>query len=181
MGRERPPWQNRKPKATDYAELHRPQPTRPHTLAFFALVVATLFGGWYLRGEEILTAEAGSGYALGIVGGAMMLLLLVYPLRKKVRFMRNWGEIKHWFRAHMILGVIGPVLVLFHCNFRIGSINSTVVLFATLAVARKRARGPLHLHEDPLRSLRPAAYAKGIKGGPHQQEEQPGLRAEVYA
>lgn len=123
------------PKAADYSDLQRPQPTRPHTMLFFALVAAALFAGWYLRGEEFLVAESGTGYALGIIGGTMMLLLLLYPLRKKARFMRNWGQIKHWFRTHMVLGVIGPVLVVFHCNFRIGSMNSTVVLFTTLLVA----------------------------------------------
>ena len=98
-------------------------------------VAVVIVSGWYLRGEEFLVAESGLGYNLGIVGGSMMLLLLLYPVRKKARFMRNLGHIKHWFRAHMILGVLGPVLVLYHCNFQIGSMNSTVVLFTTLLVA----------------------------------------------
>ncbi len=124
-----------KPRAADYCELHKPHSTANHTLIFYILVVSTLLAGWYLRGEEFLVAESGPGYALGIVGGSMMLLLLLYPLRKKARFMRNLGQIKHWFRGHMLLGVLGPVLVLFHSNFSIGSMNSTVVLFATLLVA----------------------------------------------
>ena len=122
------------PKAADYSDLYRPQPIRPHTLLFFALVAAALFAGWRMKGEEFLIAESGPGYALGIIGGAMMLLLLLYPLRKKARFMRNWGQTKHWFRTHMILGVIGPALIVFHSNFSIGSINSTVVLFTMLLV-----------------------------------------------
>ena len=35
----------------------------------------------------------------------------------------------------MVLGIIGPVLVLYHANFNIGSMNSRVVLLASLLVA----------------------------------------------
>ena len=107
----------------------------PLELLFFLLVAAALFAGWRMRDEEYLTAESGLGYALGILGTVLMLLLLLYPLRKRVRAMRNWGAIKHWFRAHMILGVLGPALILFHSNFRIGSLNSTVAVFSMLLVA----------------------------------------------
>lgn len=124
-----------KPRAADYDDLYRPQSTSIQTVLFFLFVAAVIAVGWYLRGEEFLVAESGTGYALGIVGGSMMLLLLLYPVRKKARFMRNLGAIKYWFRAHMLLGVIGPVLVLYHCNFSIGSTNSSVVLYATLIVA----------------------------------------------
>ncbi len=124
-----------KPRASDYSELYRPQSTSRGTILFFALVAAVIVSGWYLRGEEFLVAESGLGYGLGIVGGSMMLMLLLYPVRKKARFMRNMGHVKYWFRAHMLLGILGPVLVLYHCNFRIGSMNSTVVLLATLLVA----------------------------------------------
>ncbi len=124
-----------KPRVAEYDDLYKPQSTSFRTVLFFALVAAVLIAGWYMSGEEFLVAESGMGYTLGIVGGSMMLLLLLYPLRKKARFMRSMGAVKHWFRAHMLLGVIGPVLVLFHCNFNIGSMNSTVVLSAMLLVA----------------------------------------------
>jgi hypothetical protein len=35
----------------------------------------------------------------------------------------------------MLLGIIGPVLILFHSNFAVGSLNSRVALFCTLLVA----------------------------------------------
>jgi hypothetical protein len=69
------------------------------------------------------------------VGGSLMLLLLLYPLRKRVRSLRALGTVAFWFRTHMILGIFGPVLVLLHANFRLGSINSNVALAAMLVVA----------------------------------------------
>ncbi len=104
-------------------------------LISYALVAAVLYLGWRGRVEQYLTAESGLGYALGIVGGSLMLLLLLYPLRKRVRFMRWLGATKHWFRLHMILGVVGPVLILFHANFELGSLNSNVALISMLLVA----------------------------------------------
>jgi hypothetical protein len=69
------------------------------------------------------------------MGGVMMLVLLLYPVRKRLRLMRIFGPTRHWFRTHMILGVLGPILVLYHCNFQLGSLNSQVALYCTLLVA----------------------------------------------
>jgi len=64
-----------------------------------------------------------------------MLLLLLYPLRKHARFMRHLGPVKYWFRTHMLFGIVGPVCILFHSGFRLGSLNSNVAMFCMLAVA----------------------------------------------
>lgn len=104
-------------------------------LLFSVLVIALLSGGWMLRAAEYTVADQGLGYALGITGGVMMLLLLLYPVRKQARFMRNWGALRYWFRMHMLLGVLGPIAILFHCNFSLGAINSNVALFSMLIVA----------------------------------------------
>jgi hypothetical protein len=101
---------------------------------FSAAVIYALYWGWTERGEEHLTPEKGVGYGLGIAGGSMMLVLLLYPLRKRLRFMRTWGRVADWFRIHMLLGIIGPLLVLYHANFQWGSLNSNVALAAMLTV-----------------------------------------------
>ena len=108
--------------------------TRLFTLLFYGLVCLVLLIGWLTRGEEYIIAKSGTGYLLGILGGLTMLMLLLYPLRKKARFMQNFGSPKHWFRVHMIMGIIGPVLIIFHTNFKFGSINSTVVLVMMILV-----------------------------------------------
>lgn len=102
----------------------------------FSLAVALLLGyGWARRGESYLSPEEGAGYALGIIGGSAMLVLMLYPARKQWRFMRSWGPVKLWFEAHMLLGVLGPVLILFHANFTLGSANGTLALASMLLVA----------------------------------------------
>jgi len=99
------------------------------------LIILVLALGWRNREFHYLTAETGLGYLLGILGGSLMLVLLLYPLRKRLRFMRYLGPVKYWFRSHMMLGVIGPSCILFHANFQLGSLNSNVALICMLAVA----------------------------------------------
>jgi hypothetical protein len=106
------------------------------TLAGYTLAAAAVWGGWLAtRAHVLVDSGRGLGYALGIIGASLMAILLLYPLRKRVRLLRVLGPTKHWFRMHMLFGVLGPILILYHCNFSLGSVNSNVALFCTLLVA----------------------------------------------
>ncbi len=102
---------------------------------FYSLCTLIVWWGWEVRDQHYISAKFGVGYALGIIGTTLMGLLLLYPARKRARAFRNLGPIRYWFRVHMLLGVIGPILVVFHCNFQLGSFNSQTVLFCTLIVS----------------------------------------------
>ena len=104
-------------------------------LRAYALIGVFLVAGWLVRDLKLLNPEQGTGYWLGIIGGSLMLSLLLYPLRKKVRLLHRLGSTRRWFRMHMILGLLGPLLVLYHCNFQLGSFNSRVALYCMLVVA----------------------------------------------
>jgi hypothetical protein len=106
----------------------------PVRLAFLA-TLALLTWGLRFPTEQYITPQTGFGYALGIVGGSAMLILLVYPLRKRIRALAFIGTTKRWFQAHMVLGVAGPVLILFHSNFSLGATNSNVALACMLVVS----------------------------------------------
>jgi hypothetical protein len=64
-----------------------------------------------------------------------MLILFLYPLRKHFKFMKDLGKLKWWFVVHMFLGVGGPLLILLHSTFRIGSLNAAIALYSMLIVA----------------------------------------------
>jgi hypothetical protein len=105
-------------------------------LPFFAAICITaLWWGWNIRDQVYLTPRFGLGYSLGIAGTALMTLLFLYSLRKRLRIMQSWGPIRHWFVVHMIFGIVGPIAVLFHANFNLGSLNSTVALSCVLLVS----------------------------------------------
>lgn len=125
------------PQATAVSQgwSYRPVITRITSLLTFLATAVLLYWGWTLRDRYYLTPSMGLGYALGIIGGSLMLLLGLYPLRKHLRFMQRWGAVRHWFRMHMIFGMAGPTAILFHSNFSTGATNSNMALYSMLIVA----------------------------------------------
>ncbi len=105
------------------------------TTLFSVFTLSILTFAWLERNEYWYSAENGLGYAFGIIGSTMMLLLLFYPARKYWKPMRHAFKVHHWFRLHMIFGVWGPVFILLHSNFNLGSLNSNVALFSMLLVS----------------------------------------------
>ena len=108
---------------------------RSGSLQAYLLLSLLIILGWMLRDHGLINPEAGLGYWLGIAGGSSMLALLLYPVRKRIRWLHRLGATRHWFRMHMVLGLVGPLLILYHCNFSLGSFNSRVALYCMLLVA----------------------------------------------
>ena len=99
------------------------------------LALAAVIAGYVVPTEVYLTPQDGFGYTLGIVGGSMMLALLIYPLRKRMPSLAFIGSVKLWFRIHMVLGIVGPLAILYHSNFSLGATNSNVALVCMLIVS----------------------------------------------
>ena len=78
---------------------------------------------------------SGARFWLGVTGATMMGLLLLYPLRKIFAKGRRLGPVGGWFHLHILLGLIGPVLILYHANFGHGGSNANVALWTMLVVA----------------------------------------------
>lgn len=88
-----------------------------------------------VRTHEWYTPASDFGYYLGMAGGLMMLALFVYPLKKRIGFLRRFGATKPWFVFHMICGIVGPIAVIFHSAFQINSQNALVAMLSMLLVA----------------------------------------------
>lgn len=101
----------------------------------YLVLAALVWLTWKISRLGLFEAGDDLGYWLGVVGGSMMLILFSYPLRKHFRFAQNWGRVKWWFLVHMVLGIGGPLLILLHSTFRIGSLNAGVALYSMVIVA----------------------------------------------
>jgi len=88
-----------------------------------------------LGNSGLYTSGDGVGYYLGLVGSSMMLVLFLYPLRKRVRVFQSLGPVKHWFALHMMLGIGGPLLILLHSTFKLGSLNAKIAFWSMVLVA----------------------------------------------
>jgi hypothetical protein len=136
---------------------------------FLAACAVLAAWGIGVRDENYLSPDFGPGYALGYVGTACMLLLLGYSVRKRLRAIGSLGPLRHWFGVHMLLGILGPMAILFHANFRLGSQNSSVALVCMLLVAASGVVGRLiypkihhglYGHRTSLRELQQSAASR---------------------
>ncbi len=96
-------------------------------LLLVAAVAGARLGRW--------TAGSDLGYGLGLAGGIAMLLLFLYPLRKRIRGGERFGRTRVWFAAHMVLGIAAPFLVILHSRLTFGSLNATVAFGCMALVA----------------------------------------------
>lgn len=101
------------------------------------MIVITLLmlAGFFISSDHLYKPGDKIGYNIGLAGGLMMLTLMLYPLRKRVGFMKNWVILPVWFKWHMVFGILGPALIMFHSTFYIGSINAGVALICMLLVS----------------------------------------------
>ena len=102
--------------------------------AAFVITSVTVFG-WYALRQPGYSSGSRMGYNLGLTGAILMLILFLYPLRKHVRWLHAAGPLREWLNFHMLLGICGPLCILFHAQFQIGSVNAAVAMTSMLVVA----------------------------------------------
>jgi hypothetical protein len=106
-------------------------------LAVVAIAAFVLVGldGWSyyttpstIRGynslHRLLRPSGLVGHLFGIGGFVLMLVPIIYSLRKKLPRLRNAGSMKTWLEVHIFCGIVGPVFVTFHTSFRFNGVVS---------------------------------------------------------
>ena len=63
------------------------------------------------------------GHGYGIIGSLFIMIgVLSYSLRKRIKFMKNWGKLRNWLTFHIFLCTSGPALVVWHTTFKFNGI-----------------------------------------------------------
>jgi hypothetical protein len=119
----------------DVRTAHERNVERRRERALIPAVCALAAAAWLWSRYGGYAAGSGVGYYLGVAGGIALLLVFLYPLRKRIRFLQTWGATRRWFALHMACGIGGPILILAHCSFQVSSINAGVALASLLLVA----------------------------------------------
>jgi hypothetical protein len=74
-------------------------------------------------------------HGYGIIGTAMVMIgVITYSSRKRIRMFNQTGKIKYFLEFHIFLCLLGPMLVLFHTTFKFGGIVA-VSFWSMTAVA----------------------------------------------
>jgi hypothetical protein len=73
-------------------------------------------------------------HGFGIIGSAMMLFMLLYSFRKRVKTFRRLGKLSHWLDVHIYFGIMGPLLIILHTSFKVQGLVA-VSFWSMIAVA----------------------------------------------
>jgi dihydropyrimidine dehydrogenase (NAD+) subunit PreT len=82
------------------------------------------------------------GHGVGVLATMFMLLNFIYPLRKRLAVFKRRGSIAPWLRFHVFVGIMSPLIILFHTAFQWGNQLATstyvsvVIVVATGLVGR---------------------------------------------
>jgi thioredoxin reductase/ferredoxin len=74
------------------------------------------------------------GHGVGILATLFMLLNFVYPLRKRLPWFKGKGSIAPWLRFHVFVGIMSPIVILFHTAFQWGNQLATSTYLSVVVV-----------------------------------------------
>ena len=74
------------------------------------------------------------GLMYGIVGSAMMVVMLIYSIRKRTRILWQKPRLRSYLNFHIYLGIFGPLLITLHTSFKVNGLVA-VSYWSMVAVA----------------------------------------------
>ncbi len=106
-------------------------------LVIAAALVAAITAAYGVSTSTMGVPAAGSlvGHFMGVVGFTLMLLTeTLYSLRKRA-MRRPRGSMRTWLRVHIVMGIVGPYLVLLHAAWTFKGLAGALSLMTALVVA----------------------------------------------
>jgi hypothetical protein len=59
------------------------------------------------------------GHSFGVIGSALMTVMLLYSVRKRAKPLRKAGPLSAWLDFHIFCGIVGPLFVILHSSFKV--------------------------------------------------------------
>lgn len=124
-------------------------------LTILFLIIAAIAAAFLLEiflsvGSPSLFAHTGHGHLMGWAGLGATLLVLFYPIKKRMSRNRRWPH--SWFQVHMVAGVVGPLLILLHSGAHMHAIVPILAL-ATMSIVVVSGIIGQGVHYAALRAL----------------------------
>ncbi len=88
----------------------------------------------YQPEHRVLRPSGAVGETLGVVGLGMMIVPVLYAVRKRWSKAAGVGGMKAWLEVHVFCGTVGPALVTFHAALKFNGIIA-VAYWSMVAVA----------------------------------------------
>ena len=104
--------------------------------------------------HALLKPSGAIGLKLGFLGFGMFLVIFLYPLRKRCKWLSRQGLSRHWLDFHVLLGLAAPFVIAFHASFKFGGFAG-IAFWIMLAVSLSGIIGR-YLYSQIPRSLNAA-------------------------
>ena len=104
--------------------------------------------------HALLKPSGPIGLKLGFLGFGMFLVIFLYPLRKRWKWLSQQGLSRHWLDFHVLLGLAAPFVIAFHASFKFGGFAG-IAFWIMLAVSLSGIIGR-YLYAQIPRSLNAA-------------------------
>ena len=113
-------------------------------IAALAVWVLSDLGGWsyytsplrvrgYAAPHRVLRPSGAVAHPLGVAGLLLLLVPVLYAVRKRWSRLSRAGSIRGWLEVHIFCGIVGPALITFHTSFKFNGIIS-VAYWSMVAV-----------------------------------------------
>jgi len=125
--------------------------------AWFSVAALLVVLGAQTPVASHLSPKGGVGYALGVIGGLLLLTPALCAFRTRVLS----------FRTVLVAGTLAPVLILIHCGFSAGATNSNIALGSMLLVASSSLLGR-HFYSRTNHDIDFEQRVRELKQGGHK-------------
>ncbi len=88
-----------------------------------------------LEAHRLLRPSGPIGNVLGLTGVALMVIMHLYSVRRRLPSLRWMGSLPAWLEFHIFCGVLGPLLITLHTSLKFNGLISVAYWSMVLVVA----------------------------------------------
>jgi hypothetical protein len=131
-------------KVTNAERLHRVLVYLAAAVSVALILFLTIYGFDYYRlsstdrpfspKHHLLRPSGPIGVRLGMFGVVLFLIIFLYAVRKRVKWLSRQGVTRHWLDFHVVAGLTAPVVIAFHSAFKFHGIAG-IAFWMMFAVA----------------------------------------------
>ena len=103
--------------------------------ALIAIVAVTaLYAFASVQASALPRASSLIGHGIGIAGFILMLATVTLYSLRKLRSDARWGSTAVWLKSHMVMGLVGPYMVLLHTSMKFNGLAGLAMLLTVVVV-----------------------------------------------